>query len=236
MILAAGKGERMRPLTDHTPKPLLAAGGAPLLEYHIVRLAAAGIADLVINVAHLGEQVVHFCGDGSRWGVRITYSREEAPLETAGGIVRALPLLGAAPFMVINGDIWTDYPFERLTQHALRRKEVAHLVLVENPLQHPEGDFQLDQAGWVQSLVPGAVGWTYAGIGLYSVEFFADTPTGKRPFRPLLNAAIAQRGKKLAEHGSKRALISVGEPVGRGEGFDDFGHGGDPRSIREARL
>ena len=123
MILAAGVGERMRPLTEHTPKPLLQVAGIPLIEHHIRRLALAGIGELVINVSHLGEQIMDYCGDGSAWGVSIAYSQEDAPLETAGGIIQALPLLGDAPFLVVNGDIWIDYPFERLAAYSLRTDE-----------------------------------------------------------------------------------------------------------------
>ncbi|MEZ5503598.1 MAG: nucleotidyltransferase family protein [Halioglobus sp.] len=192
MILAAGVGERMRPLTDHTPKPLLRVAGKPLIEHHLGRLAAGGFRELVINVSHLGNQVMDHCGDGRAWGVSIEYSVEEAPLETAGGIIRALPLLGAAPFLVVNGDIWTDYPFERLANYSLRPYESAHLVMVTNPPQHPAGDFQLDGDGWIRVLVPGAVGWTYAGVGVYTNGFFAGTPAGKTPLRPLLDAAIGR--------------------------------------------
>lgn len=192
MILAAGVGERMRPLTDHTPKPLLRVGDTPLIEHHIRRLASAGFNELVINVAHLGEQLVEFCGDGSQWGVNIVFSQEEAPLETAGGIIKALPLLGELPFLVVNGDIWIDYPFERLADYSLRPNEIAHLVMVGNPPQHPAGDFQLDDYDWIRVLAPGVVGWTYAGVGIYTTEFFEGTPAGKMPLRPLLDAAIGQ--------------------------------------------
>lgn len=192
MILAAGFGERMRPLTDHTPKPLLRIAGTPLIEHHIRRLAAAGVSELVINVSHLAEQIIAYCGDGRAWGISIVYSQEAAPLETAGGIIQALPLLGAEPFLVVNGDIWIDYPFERLAQYAIRPDETAHLVMVENPPQHPAGDFALDDGQWVRVLSPGATGWTYSGVGLYTPAFFAATPPGKMPLRPLLDAAIAQ--------------------------------------------
>jgi len=192
MILAAGVGERMRPLTDHTPKPLLRVGDTPLIEHHIRRLASAGFNELVINVSHLGEQLVEFCGDGSQWGVNIAFSREETPLETAGGIIKALPLLGELPFLVVNGDIWIDYPFERLVDYSLRPNEIAHLVMVGNPPQHPAGDFQLDDDDWIRVLAPGVVGWTFAGVGIYTIEFFDGTPAGKMPLRPLLDAAIGQ--------------------------------------------
>lgn len=192
MILAAGVGERMRPLTEHTPKPLLQVAGIPLIEHHLRRLALAGIGEVVINVSHLGKQIMDYCGDGSAWGVSISYSQEDAPLETAGGIIAALPLLDDAPFLVVNGDIWIDYPFARLAAYTLRTNENAHLVLVGNPPQHPAGDFQLDDNGWVRVLPPAAVGWTYAGVGIYRPAFFAGYPAGKMPLRPLLDAAIGQ--------------------------------------------
>lgn len=192
MILAAGVGERMRPLTEHTPKPLLRVAGMPLIEHHIRRLAAAGLGELVINVSHLGAQIMDYCGDGSAWGVHIAYSQEDAPLETAGGILKALPLLGEAPFLVVNGDIWTDYPFERMATYALRPDESAHLVMVDNPPQHPTGDFHLDDNGWIRALAPTAVGCTYAGVGVYTAAFFAGVPVGKTPLLPLLDAAIRQ--------------------------------------------
>ncbi len=192
MILAAGVGERMRPLTTHTPKPLLPVAGIPLIEHHIRRLALAGVSELVINVSHLGEQIMDYCGDGSAWGVSIAYSPEDAPLETAGGISKALPLLGDAPFLVVNGDIWSDYPFARLAAYSLRPDECAHLVMVGNPPQHPAGDFHLDDNGWVRVLAPAAVGWTYAGVGMYTTAFFAGIPAAKIPLRPLLDAAIGQ--------------------------------------------
>ena len=189
MILAAGKGERMRPLTDHTPKPLLQVGGRPLIEHHIRRLADAGFRELVINVSHLGQQIVDFCGDGSRWGVHIAISPEEEPLETAGGIINALPLLGAETFLLVNGDVWTDYPFEGLTSVTLAGPAGAHLVLVDNPPQHPRGDFRLED-GRVGELPSGEIGLTYSGIGMYSREFFDGIPPGKSPMRPLLGRAI----------------------------------------------
>lgn len=192
MILAAGVGERMRPLTDHTPKPLLRVAGIPLIEHHIRRLADAGIRELVVNVSHLGEQIVEFCGDGAKWGVAIVYSPEQSPLETAGGILQALPLLGTSPFLVVNGDVWIDYPFERLATYSPRGEERARLVMVDNPPQHPAGDFHLDDDGWIRVLAPGAVGCTYAGVGLYTPAFFDGLSRGKSPLRPLLDAAIAR--------------------------------------------
>lgn len=180
MILAAGRGERLRPLTASVPKPLIEVGGESLLERHLQRLRGAGFDDVVINVSHLGEQIERRCGDGARLGMSISYSREaDGPLETAGGIVAALPLLGQAPFLVVNADIWTDYPFERLRLWP----EFAHLVLVPNPLHHADGDFDLDG----QVLVHGARhAHTYAGIGVFNPALFAGVAAGRRPLGPLL--------------------------------------------------
>lgn len=185
MILAAGRGERMRPLTDHTPKPLLAVGGKPLIHYHIEALKAAGITDLVINVAHLGEKIEAALGDGSALGVRIVYSREpEGALETGGGIVEALPLLGGGPFLAVNGDVRTDFSFSNL---AVAPDALAHLVLVENPEQHPQGDFALEGS---QVRSQGETCWTFSGIGVYRPELFAECRTGRFPLAPLLRDAM----------------------------------------------
>lgn len=192
MILAAGLGERMRPLTDHTPKPLLQVAGAPLIEHHIRRLARAGCRELVINVSHLADQIVDFCGDGSRWGVNIAYSPEQEPLETAGGIQRALPLLGADNFLVVNGDVWIDCPFEPLLAYTMAPWEQAHLVLVDNPSHHPLGDFCID-GGVVTYRPQDIAGYTYAGVAVFSPLFFAAVAPGKLALRPLLDAAIAAR-------------------------------------------
>ncbi|RLA46107.1 MAG: nucleotidyltransferase family protein [Gammaproteobacteria bacterium] len=191
MILAAGVGERMRPLTDHTPKPLLRVGDIPLIEHHIRHLGQAGFTELVINVSHLAQQIIDHCGDGRRWGVSIAYSSEEQPLETAGGILNAMALLGDEAFLVVNGDIWIDYPFIKLAGRHPRSTASAHLVMVGNPPQHPQGDFWLDTDGWVRELRPGATGLTYAGVGVYTPAFFAGMQSGKMPLRPLLDAAIA---------------------------------------------
>lgn len=193
MILAAGLGTRMRPLTDHTPKPLLAAGGKSLIEWHIERLQQAGFDQLVINTAWLGEKIEAALGDGSRYGVSIQWSREGAPLETAGGIRRALPLLGDAPFAVINGDIWTDFDFSRLHEPAGK----AHLVLVNNPEHHPNGDFGLDSAGLVRDNSSRKL--TFSGIGVYRPELFQNLPDGEAKLAPLLRAAM-QRDAVSGEH------------------------------------
>lgn len=185
MILAAGRGERMRPLTDETPKPLLKAGGKRLIEYHLQGLAQAGFHDIVINHAHLGEQIEQVLGDGSRYGVRITYSVEGQALETGGGIFKALPLLGDAPFLVVNGDVWCDYPFARLREHSV---ELAHLVLVDNPPQHPQGDFVLTH-GKVHDKEGERL--TFSGIGVYHPSLFAGCEAGAFPLAPLLRRAMA---------------------------------------------
>jgi len=204
MILAAGRGKRMRPLTDRVPKPLLRAGGKPLIEYHIEALAAVGIRELVINHAHLGEQVEAALGDGGRWGVEIRYSPEGTALETGGGIFRALPLLGEEPFMVVNGDVWCDYGF---SPPPLENEILAHLVLVDNPTHNPDGDFALD-AGRVGNR--GAPRLTFSGIGLYRPELFADCSDGAYPLAPLLHAAC-DRGQVSGEHFRGR-WTDVGTP------------------------
>ena len=193
MILAAGRGERMRPLTDQVPKPLLEAGGKPLILHHIERLAAAGYRELVINLGHLGEQLTAALGDGARWGVKIKYSPEVPALETGGGIFRALPYLGPDPFLVINGDIWTDLDFAR---PRLVAGKLAHLVLVDNPVHHPLGDFVLAD-GLVQ--IQGEPRLTFSGIGLYHPDLFRDCQPGAFPLAPLLRAAMS-RSRVTGEH------------------------------------
>ena len=189
MILAAGLGERMRPLTDATPKPLLRVAGIPLIEHQIRRLVFADLRDLVINVSHLAEQIESYCGDGARWGARITYSREERPLETAGGIQHAMPLLGDQPFLVVNGDVWTDFPFRQMVDRPLAEGELVRLLLVDNPEQHPMGDFSLNKGKIAHRPIEQS-GFTYAGIGLYHPRMFAGLAAGKMPLRPLLDEAI----------------------------------------------
>lgn len=186
-ILAAGRGERMRPLTDHTPKPLLIAGGQPLIVHTIQKLAAAGITELIINTAHLGQQIEACLEDGRQWGVGIRYSREQEALETAGGIVNALPLLGTEPFVLVNADIWADYDFTALAYRSLGDL-LGHLVLVENPAHNKEGDFSLAGDMLVDS---GGQRLTYSGIGLYSPRMFRDLAPGKRPLAPVLRQAVS---------------------------------------------
>jgi len=200
MILAAGRGERMRPLTDHTPKPLLPAGGKPLIVWHIERLVRAGLPDIVVNHAWLGDRIEAALGDGSRYGARIRYSPESPALETAGGIARALPLLGDAPFLVVNGDIWCDWDPARAVDIAGALREGpcrAWLLLVDNPEHHPHGDFGLDAGG--RLTLPAGGRFTFSGIGVYRPEFFAGLPPGPAPLAPLLRAAIA-RGEAAGAH------------------------------------
>ncbi|MHB0766520.1 N-acetylmuramate alpha-1-phosphate uridylyltransferase MurU [Stutzerimonas sp. NM35] len=186
MILAAGKGERLRPLTLHTPKPLVRAGGVPLIEYHIQALARAGFDELVINHAWLGEQIEAHLGTGDRFGIRIRYSPEGEPLETGGGIHRALSLLGDEPFAVVNGDIWTDYDFAALKRPLAG---LAHLVLVDNPAHHPSGDFTLadgrvEEGGAVDARL------TYSGIALLDPRLFDGCNAGAFKLAPLLRRAM----------------------------------------------
>lgn len=191
MILAAGRGERLRPLTDRTPKPLLKAGGKPLIVHLIERLVAAGFDDIVINYAHLGEQFPMQLGDGARWGASISYSPElSGGLETAGGIIHALPLLGDEPFLVVNGDIWTDFDFAPM-QHALETDTLCHLVLVPNPPQHPDGDFYLDASQKVHETGPEK--FTFSGIAVYRPALFSGLDDSKRPLKPLLLQAMQQQ-------------------------------------------
>jgi MurNAc alpha-1-phosphate uridylyltransferase len=185
MLLAAGRGERMRPLTDRTPKPLLRIGGQTLVEHHIHALARAGITQLVINHAWLGSQIVRALGNGAAYGVQIDYSDEgDTALETGGGILHALPLLGTQPFLVVNADIWTDYDFAALPAEPER---LAHLVMVDNPPHHPQGDFSLVAGRLAQQ---GPMRLTFSGIGLYRPELFADCKPGAFPLAPLLRQAM----------------------------------------------
>ena len=184
MILAAGKGERLRPLTLHTPKPLVHAAGVPLIEYHVRALATAGFHELVINHAWLGQQIEDYLGDGAGFGMRIRYSAEGEPLETGGGIFRALPLLGDAPFLAVNGDIFTDYPFADL-RHPL--DGLAHLVLVDNPPHHPAGDFCLRDGRVVEAHSDQAT-LTYSGIAVLSA------PVRRLSARRLQARAVAAPG------------------------------------------
>jgi MurNAc alpha-1-phosphate uridylyltransferase len=227
MVLAAGKGERMRPLTLQTPKPLLPVGGRPLIEWHLLKLAEAGITDVVINTSWLGEQLPRHLGTGERFGLALCYSDEgPEPLETAGGIIAALPWLApsagpVAPFAVVNGDVWTDAP---LPPPVPEGDDLAHLVLVDNPAQHPRGDFTLGKAESVghgamaasssrRAVLPREAGgqtYTFSGLATYHPAFFAGLPAGKRPLKPLLDAAIAA-GQLAGSHWAGR-WTDVGTP------------------------
>jgi MurNAc alpha-1-phosphate uridylyltransferase len=227
MLLAAGRGERMRPLTDHTPKPLLRVAGHTLIERHIEALARAGIRELVINHAHLGAQLVAALADGANYGVHIDYSAEPpGALETGGGIYHALPLLGEGPFVVVNADIWTEYDFAALPWQP---EGLAHLVLVNNPEHHPEGDFALEHG---RVCADGPARLTYSGIGVYRPELFTGSPGGAFPLAPLLRRAMAA-GQVSGERytgawfdiGTPERLMAVNRRVS-GQ------HGDAPRSSR----
>lgn len=198
MILAAGRGDRMRPLTDTTPKPLLKVAGKPLIQYTIEKLVAAGFTQLVINVAYLGEQIIQTLGDGWHLGASIVYSQEGTEgLETAGGIIHALHLLGAEPFLVVSGDIACNFPYSQLRQPPAK---LAHLILVDNPEHHPCGDFSLGGDGILS--VEGKNKCTFSGIGVYRPELFAGLPTGKLKLRPVLEQAMADSlvsGEKFSD-------------------------------------
>jgi MurNAc alpha-1-phosphate uridylyltransferase len=204
MILAAGKGERMRPLTLHTPKPLVRAGGVPLIEYHLRALHHAGFDDVVINHAWLGQQIEDYLGDGQRLNLSIRYSPEGEPLETGGGIFRALPLLGDEPFVVVNGDIWTDYDFAGLRMPIAG---LAHLVLIDNPGHNPNGDFALVD-GQVRDDDSADSRLTYSGIAILHPRLFAGCEAGAFKLAPLLRQAMAQ-GQVTGEHFSGR-WVDVG--------------------------
>lgn len=187
MILAAGRGERMRPLSDVTPKPLLEVHQKPLIVWHIERLASAGFSQIVINIAHLGYKIPDTLGDGSKWGVELYYSDEqnEGALESAGGIIKALPLLSET-FLVVNGDVWCDFDFDKKFD---LRQDLAHLILVPNPMHHPKGDFSLKEERVRNNEEER---WTFSGIGYYSKKLFASLVCQKMPLAPLLREAITK--------------------------------------------
>jgi len=212
MILAAGRGERMRPLTDTTPKPLLPVGGQPLIAWHLRRLAQAGLTQVVVNHAWLGEKIEQALGDGAQYGVRIVYSPEPRALETAGGIAQALPHLGGQPFLVVNGDVWCDWDPAHARQAAddmRSRGALAWLLLADNPAHHPEGDFALDEAGLLQEAGPR---FTFTGIGVYHPSLFEALAPGQ-PARlaPLLRQAIGA-GRAIGSHYNGR-WVDVGTPA-----------------------
>lgn len=218
LILSTGRGERMRPLTDATPKPMLPVGGKPLIAWHLEKLAAVGVTDVVINIAHLAERFPAELGDGARWNLRLHWSREgEASLETGGGMLHALPLLGGAPFLLVNGDVWTDFDFATLPHEP---SGLAHLVLVDPPPEKARGDFALADDGRVHST--GKTLLTYAGIGMYRHELLddwratigdapgADAHPPRFPLAPLLRAAMAT-GAITGQH-HRGAWTDVGTP------------------------
>ncbi len=240
IILAAGRGERMRPLTDITPKPLLAVGGKPLIAWHLERLARAGLREVVINHAHLGTQIEAALGDGARWGLSIRYSPEpEGALETAGGIANALPLLGYdEPFLVVNGDTYCDWDVARAVS-VLTPGNLAHLVLVPNPQHHPQGDFSL--AGSVvgadikAAARRGEQVCTFSGIGIYRPQMFADIQRGQRAqLAPLLRVAMAARRVSGELHAGR--WVDVGTPQRLAELDSELGslsHQGIPSPMQE---
>ncbi len=201
MVLAAGRGERMRPLTDHTPKPLLEVAGRPLIEHHLIKLAKAGFERVVVNHAHLGEQIVSALGNGTRWGIRIFFSPEQHALETAGGIANALKLIGSDAFAVVNSDVFSDYDYRGLKLAAQRLLEdaqwLAHLVLVDNPPHNPAGDFGLVGS---QVVLDSAETLTFGGLAAYRTEMFATVIAGeKKALGPMLKARV-QAGQVTGEH------------------------------------
>lgn len=222
MILAAGRGERMRPLTDSIPKPLLPVGGQHLIEYQLRALACANIEHVVINHAHLGAQIRDTLGDGSRYGLNIVYSAEpEGALETGGGILKALPLLKTDPFLVVNGDVWTDYAFLNLPREIAG---LAHIVLVQNPAHNPEGDFILDgdHVFVPGQALPGRL-LTFSGIGLYRHALFHNSSPGRFPLAPLLQEAMRHKavtGEYYAGNwidvGTRDRLAELDERLSRG--------------------
>lgn len=206
MILAAGRGERLRPLTDDLPKPLLPIAGRPLIEYHLMNFARAGIREVIINHGRLGHLIENALGDGARYGVSIHYSAEgEHPLETGGGLLKALPLIGERPFAVVNADLWTDYPYSRFQSEA---RGLAHIVLVPNPPHHPDGDFCLMPDKRVGN--EGVDRYTYGGMAVLHPQLFADCRPGRFQLGPLLHHA-ADRGVVTGE-AYEGVWIDVGAP------------------------
>lgn len=219
MILAAGLGTRLRPLTLETPKPLLEVGGKPLIVWHIEALKRAGVTQIVINTAWLGEKLVEALGDGQSFGVEILWSHESEPLETAGGIQKALPLLGSEPFILVNGDVWTRFDFATLVNKDLN-DDLGYLVLVENPSQHPNGDFVLSNHRIVQE---GADKLTFSGISILSPKLFESLPAGKAPLAPILRQAMDAgkiAGERLHDHwvdvGTIERLVELDQQIRSG--------------------
>ena len=210
MILAAGMGNRMRPLTLHTPKPLLEVGGKPLIVWHIEKLQKIGVQEIVINTAWLGEKLADALGDGSQFGVKILWSHEGEGLETAGGIINALPLLGNEPFILVNGDVWTTMDFAPLLNVQLEN-DLAHLVLVENPVQHPQGDFTLAaNKAYTFEQARSGENLTYSGVAVMHPQMFNGLESGKRPLAPLLKQAMQQ--EKISAQKLQGVWVDVGTP------------------------
>ena len=210
MILAAGMGNRMRPLTLHTPKPLLEVGGKPLIVWHIEKLQKMGVQEIVINTAWLGEKLAEALGDGSQFGVKILWSHEGEGLETAGGIIKALPLLGNEPFILVNGDVWTTMDFAPLLNVQLQ-DDLAHLVLVENPVQHPQGDFTLAaNKAYTFEQARSGENLTYSGVAVMHPQMFNGLESGKRPLAPLLKQAMQQ--EKISAQKLQGVWVDVGTP------------------------
>ena len=210
MILAAGMGNRMRPLTLHTPKPLLKVGGKPLIVWHIEKLQKMGVQEIVINTAWLGEKLADALGDGSQFGVKILWSHEGQGLETAGGIIKALPLLGNEPFILVNGDVWTTMDFAPLLNVQLQ-DDLAHLVLVENPVQHPQGDFTLAaNKAYTFEQARSGENLTYSGVAVMHPQMFDGLESGKRPLAPLLKQAMQQ--EKISAQKLQGVWVDVGTP------------------------
>ncbi|WP_179995304.1 N-acetylmuramate alpha-1-phosphate uridylyltransferase MurU [Acinetobacter sp. YH16053] len=210
MILAAGMGNRMRPLTLHTPKPLLEVGGKPLIVWHIEKLQKMGVQEIVINTAWLGEKLADALGDGSQFGVKILWSHEGEGLETAGGIINALPLLGNEPFILVNGDVWTTMDFAPLLNVQLQ-DDLAHLVLVENPVHHPQGDFTLAaNKAYTFEQARSGENLTYSGVAVMHPQMFNGLESGKRPLAPLLKQAMQQ--EKISAQKLQGVWVDVGTP------------------------
>ena len=210
MILAAGLGNRMRPLTLYTPKPLLEVGGKPLIVWHIEKLKKIGVTEIVINSAWLADKLISSLGDGSQFGVDIRWTREDEGLETAGGIINALPLLGTDPFILVNGDVWTTMDFEAL-RHIKLNDDLAHLVLVDNPKQHPEGDFTLfDGRAFTFDQDVTGENLTFSGVSIIHPKLFDGLEPGKRPLAPLLKQAM--QNQKISGEKLKGAWVDVGTP------------------------
>lgn len=210
MILAAGMGNRMRPLTLHTPKPLLEVGGKPLIVWHLEKLQKIGVTEVVINTAWLGDKLATALGDGAQFGINILWSHEGEGLETAGGIIHALPLLGEEPFILINGDVWTSMDFSPLLKVQLL-DDLAHLVLVSNPEQHPQGDFTLaDRRAYTFEQLQQGEALTYSGLAVINPKMFDGLDAGKRPLAPLLKQAM--REQKVSASKMQAKWVDVGTP------------------------